>query len=177
MKRFLLIVVGAALLFIAGAMTEEWEVFAGSWFTPPAAASPVSDEEKGKALETLRQYVTLSAHLYGTVGDPRFADRIPASPEIIEEISSEIAYLRNHRLVEDRVLQRATPLEVQAAGNDRLEVTTREYWIVRRYRLGSSEPEWVESHVAVNQYRLLRDQFGRWNVVGWEPVIDPEPQS
>ena len=170
MKRFLAIVAGSIVVFLAGAMIEEWEVFAQPWFTPPQEESPVSEDDQRAGVKTINLYLTLSSHLYGTGGDPRFAERIPASPDVIDETLREISYLRSHHFIEDPVLQRMDPIDVKGLGPGMLEIRTKEYWIIRRYFIGTTEVRGTRSDVVFNVYRLSRTGSNDWQVVAWEPA-------
>lgn len=170
MKSFLKIGVGAALLFIAAAMAQEWEVFSQPWFAPPGGeTSELPDETKKEVADTLLLYLKITSHLYGTGGDPRFAERIPASSILVEEAQREIAYLRHHQLIEEPTLQRMEIVSIDRAGGDLVEVKTREFWITRRYVIGEEEPIATRSSVISNLH-LLKKDGDSWVVMSWEPA-------
>ena len=85
MKSFLAICGVAVIVFLGGAMIEEWDVFAGPWFAKKPAASLMSDDDRRKASNAVYLYLKLTSHLAGTGGDQRFADRIPASDTLVGE--------------------------------------------------------------------------------------------
>jgi hypothetical protein len=128
------------------------------------------------ASEVVEQLLVLMGHLYGTGGDPRFAERIPASPAVIDEMLADIEYLgRNHRRQEP-ILQKLEIVAVDPIGADRVEVRTREFWIHRVYwAVGDrAETEPARSQVVNGRYLVARQPSG-WRVEAWDFDLPNSP--
>ena len=167
MKTLLKIVLAGLAVFIAVAIVQEWDYFSSAWFG--IAETPVSqDAGVEPAAGAVRQALTLMAHLYTSGGDPRFAERMPVTPEILEEIQSDIAYLERNRRRQDSRLQQFELLGGDPAGKDRLELRTREFWIHRLFWAdGSGESDPPRSVILYARYRLMRENKG-WRIYAWE---------
>ena len=177
MKSFLKIVIGGALVFQVVAIAQEWDYFSKAWFGAASSAPPLSDEETDGAAETIRQLLTSMEHFYGTGGDPRFSDRMPASTPLIDEMQADVDYLaRNHR-VQVPTLQRFELLEVRPLDEERIEVRTRELWGVRTlWSVQGSEAEPFRVQVVYGKYLVVRDR-SVWRVHAWEPVESPSSRT
>jgi hypothetical protein len=174
----LLKIVGIGLaVFILMAIAEEWDFFYGAWFGPDDEALVLADEDREAAGEAVYLMLTIMRHLYSSGGDTRFAERMPASDGIIEEIMSDIEYLsRNHRR-QDPELKRMEIESVEPLAPDRVEVRTRELWSFRFSwigRGGDSDPPRIE--VIHSLYLVVRTQSG-WRVEGWRFVDPPEVEE
>jgi hypothetical protein len=116
-------------------------------------------------VETVKLFLRLSAHLQGSGGDPRFAERIPASSEVIEELLANVRFSNRVGRIEESRLQRVDVGEVAPIGTDRVEVATREYWVTRIISAAGSVME-TRSDVVTARYVVQRAASG-WRVVEW----------
>jgi len=174
-KALAKILLGAFALFMVLSILQEWDFFASAWFGKSVPAwAPAEVEERAMA-DTLGLFQRLTSHLYATGGDPRFADRIPAAPHLVDEMLADIEYIkRNHRiqrpeLVKIEILSSA-PLRENA-----VEFHTREYWITRFYWLSGEESgDPPVSQILFMKYLVTREGQA-WQVSGWdfdEPPTD-----
>ena len=94
MRGFLKIVVGGTVLFLGLAILQEWDYFSSSWFggSPPAPFS-LSETDRKAASDTVYELLRLTEHYYGTAGDSRFADRMPASEAVLDAMQADVDYL------------------------------------------------------------------------------------
>jgi hypothetical protein len=179
-KRLLQIVLGAFVLFMVLAVGQEWRLFASAWLGGDGASepsAPLTEAEGRAAADTVARTLALMRHFYLSGGDPRFAERMPASPGLIDELRADVDYLaRNHRL-QDPELQRLVVLSVDPAGpggsasRDRLELRTREWWTFRTlWAADGSEAEPPRERVVDGLYYLVRTGAG-WRVEGWRPIV------
>lgn len=171
MKRFLLILAGAALLFIVLAMLEERETFTRNWFQP-AEGFRASDTDRRAAAETVYAFRTLAAHWYGTGGDARFGQRLPASPQVLDELRNDIGYVRANGRIETPRLMRIEFLASDVTSENEAEVRTREYWVTEFHWSGGGVSDDTRSDVLFARYRLGRDG-ARWVVTAWDPMDPP----
>jgi len=176
-KNLLKILLTGFVVFMALAITQEWEFFSNAWLdrTESPAEATAQDHETAEA--TLRQMLTLMRHLYSSGGDPRFAERMPASDGLRAEMLADIEYLaRNHR-VQDPALMRLEVTEVVPLDSERLELQTREFWQVRFLSVVDGEPtddpRW---QIVGGRYLLVRTGRG-WQVESWELDLDAEPEA
>lgn len=174
MKTFLSIVGGSVLVFIALAMIEERETFARNWFVPAAApqASPAERDEVARAVYDFR---TLAAHWYGTGGDGRFGERLPASAAVIDEIRADTAYVRRNGRVETPRLIRLEVLDTNVTGESAAEVRTREFWVTEFHWISGGMSDEPRSDVIFVRYRLARDG-AKWVITSWDPVDPPREE-
>ncbi len=140
--------------------------------SPSETRVPQADGEE--AVATLREFMTLATHLAKS-GDERFAERIPASPDLVEEILADVAFAAEAGRSED--LQ-PVQLQIEAVKPSRpegVEVLAKEYWVFRTSRLRDVPlaPQ-VRADVVRVRYVLAREGT-RWRVVGWnvEDAIAP----
>ena len=176
MKGLLKIVLGGFLVFMALAIVQEWEFFSSSWFGRTESPPETSLQDRDTAEATLREMLALMRHLYSSGGDPRFAERMPASDGLREEILADIEYLaRNHRR-QDPALMRLEVLDSESLGPGRLELRTREFWQVRFLSVvggePTDEPRW---QIVAGRYLVVRTGRG-WQVESWELDLDAEPE-
>ena len=169
MKPLLKILFCGLLLFVAAAIVQEWGYFSAAWFGAEETAESVDREsDEAQALGTVREALALMAHSYTSGGDPRFADRMPVAPELLEEMRADIDYLARNRRVQDSRLQKLELLAATPVGADRLELRTREFWIHRTFWSDSGEEsEPPRSAILHARYNLIRESNG-WRVFGWE---------
>ena len=175
MKNLLKIVLAGFAVFMVAAIAQEWSYFASAWFGKGETAAGIEPADHEAAGETVRQTLALMRHFYSSGGDSRFAERMPVSDGIREEMMADVAYLsRNHRR-QDPVLMRMEVKTVEPVGRDGLEVRTREFWQIHWYSLVDGE-ETDEPHWQVVEGRYLTTRTGRgWRVESWDFVLDAQP--
>jgi len=179
LKGFLKIVGVGAVLFMATAMIQEWRVFVGAWTGAGVTRPAVQDgEPKDTQVEdTVRRYVSMARHFYQTGGDRRFAERIPASPEVVQELVDDVAYLaKNKRRQEDRLVA-LDVLHTSRPAENRARVRTRERWEARTRGLdesGAADP--MVAQVIFVEYWLQREG-SKWQVSRWELIDAPAERS
>jgi hypothetical protein len=167
-RALLKILGGGLVLFIAVAIVQEWQLFSSAWFGAEAETEiEMPHGERQQAIGALRLMLDLTAHLYGSGGDERFAERIPAGAGVLDEVLADIEYLaRNHR-VQDQIMERLDVVSVDVLAADQLEIRTRELWDVGLlWAGGGGEAEPRESRVVKGRYLLARTGSG-WVVEGW----------
>jgi hypothetical protein len=179
-KNLLKILIAGVLAFNVIAVTQEWSVFAQAWFGSAPAQPELTDLEKKLASDTVREMLTLMGHFYATGGDPRFAERMPASSAVMEEMKADVDYLaRNHR-VQIPSLNRLEVTSVEPVDEEHVEIETRELWIIRlRWGRGSRDSEPPQPSIAYGKYLLARGPQG-WQVKAWdlsEPDQAPAPAA
>jgi hypothetical protein len=134
------------------------------------AARDLPQADRRAATAAVQSFLTLSAHLRGSGGDPRFAERLPASEAVVGELMDEIAYLRHAGRLDEPRLVRSEIREVKPEADGLAAVRTKEYWITRDVREGGE----VRSDVVLARYTLARDGAA-WRVVDWS--VDPDRPS
>lgn len=181
MRALLKIVAGAAVVFQLTAIAQEWPLFAAAWLGTGAGApqrAGLSPEARRGAEEAVRQFNALSLHVYATQGDPRFTERLPAGPEVVQELLADIAYLQHGGLSQRAGLVHLQVEAVQAVGERAALVDTREYWVVSIARAQDGHPvEPRRSFVVDARYRV-RLEGQSWRVEGWDlrsPTAPPGP--
>jgi hypothetical protein len=169
LKNLAKIVLAGLVCFIVISIGQEWDYFSSRWFDSAGDPEPALDRaDEDLAFAAVRQTLALMAHLYTSDGDARFAERMPVTTEIMDEIQSDITYLRKYRRVQEPRLQKLELLGSGPAGADRLELRTREFWIHRTFWLdGIGESDPPRSVILHARYRLLRDNR-RWRIVAWD---------
>jgi hypothetical protein len=167
-KRLLQILLGGFAVFMVLAMAREWQVFSSAWFGGEPAAVQTTEADRKAASDAVHQTLTLMEHLYTSKGDARFAERIPASRSVVDEILADIDYLaRNHRR-QEMDLRRLEIASVDALSEDALEIRTREYWNYRViFLVGAQEPGPVSHQLTRGRYLVARSNKG-WRVARWE---------
>ncbi len=128
---------------------------------PGAEALPVRDQEAASG--AVRLYLTLTAHLRGA-GDPRFAERLPADPAIVDEVVADVRAARAMGKREEPRLLRAEIRAVRPMGPELAEVLTKEFWVTRDL---AAQTNAVHSDVTWARYTLRRDGAG-WRVAAWD---------
>lgn len=133
----------------------------------PVPARPPTAEERAEAERTVHELLALVRHLHGSGGDPRFAERVPAAPEVVDELLREIAWVRHQGWIEELQLARLELSPAERTEDGALELGAREFWIARRRPVAdaAAEPR-LSSSVLATRYRLEREG-GRWRVVEW----------
>ncbi len=175
MKPFLKIIAGALAVFMVLAVAQERDVF----FAPLAMAAKkpriLSKTDRKNAVETVYSYLALSSHLYATGGDPRFAERIPASRALVNNILTDTRYIeRNHRRQENRLMG-LDVLSVTALPGGRVRVRTKEYWIVKTlWAVSGKKAGPTRSEILFCKY-LVRREGATWMVTAWDFADDAEP--
>ena len=180
MKVLLKILGGGFLAFMVLAIADEWSFFAEAWFgAEEVSIAELSEKEQKAAADTVHLSLNLMRHLYLSGGDPRFADRMPASDGLKEEMLADIVYLGRRHLVQDPELLRMDVMSVEPLGADRVELTTRELWRFRVLRAeGGGEVEPPHTRAVEAAYLVTRGGSG-WRVESWrlEEPEDPEGDS
>jgi hypothetical protein len=167
-RAFSKILLISFVVFLVLAMAQEHRVFLGALGLSRSIQPEIDEGRQSAAEQTLRQYLALVRHLYESNGDRRFAERLPAAPAVIDELMSDIVYLRhNGRLQEPRLINlEITDLREVSASN--FELKTLEYWTVRTFFLESGEPsDTARAQVISARYRV-EDTRGTWRVAAWE---------
>jgi hypothetical protein len=123
-------------------------------------------EERSAALETVRALLSLTAHLRGSGGDPRFAERIPAAAPVREELQRDAEFTLHLGVLEEARLVQLDVRGVRRVAPGRLEVDTTEYWVTRTLPRGGEAPG-TRSDVVLARYVVGR-QPGGWVVLDWE---------
>ena len=157
------------VVFMGLAIAQEWEVFDEAWFGAPPAAPPLPEAERRAASDTAHQLLRLMEHAYGSEGDTRFMERMPASPRVLEELRADVDYLRQNRRRQELSLERLDVTGIEEQGPDRVEIETREMWRVGFARSGG-DGSGLRGHARLvyGRYRLARGRRG-WQVEGWDP--------
>jgi len=175
-KTLLKILLAGFAVFMLLAVAQEWEIFATAWFGERRSSAEATAADEEAAAETVRDMLALMRHLYQSGGDPRFAERMPISDGLRDEMMADIDYLsRNHRR-QDPVLQQLEIEAVEPVGRDRIEVRTREFWQMKFLSLvsgePSDEPRW---QIVRGRYLAVRTARG-WRVESWD-FVDEESAS
>lgn len=173
MKSLLKIMLVGTAGFLALAIAQEWTFFSEAWFGSESNSYEMSGEERKDAADTVYQMLALMEHFYASGGDPRFAERMPASQMLVEEMTSDVEYLgRNHRLQEPS-LERLDVIAVDGLGEGRAQVHTREIWKVQYRWVKDGGSIDSSSSQSVERKYLLRHGSRGWSVEGWD-LPDPE---
>lgn len=179
MKNLIKILLWGLVAFLAIAMMEEWEVFLTGFVAPtgrpgesgtgPAPPPEISDGERRGVEDALRHYLTLTRHLYASGGDPRFADRLPAAAQVVEELMTDVVYLQHNQRRQELSLMQLEILDLELR-QDRARVRTEELWIIRTFhtllRQPADPPRSAKFRV---EYFLAREARG-WRVEGWDLI-------
>lgn len=176
MRNLLKIMVVGFIVFMVLAVGQEWSFFAQAWFGAAPSVGPVLDEaQQRSAVESVRSYLALVSHLYGSAGDPRFAERIAASPEVVGEMMADIAYLRRNARYQEMALHGLEVIEVVPVSSDRVQVRTKEYWTIRtRYLADDADADQARAQIQFVTYRL-EWEGSSWQVQGWSLDDPPAP--
>ncbi len=133
-----------------------------AWRASSVERRDLEQRDRAAAVEAVRAFVSLSAHLRGSGGDRRFAERVPAAPAVVDELVADAKEGRRlGRLDQSRLVQ-ADVRRVREVGLEMVEVTTKEYWVTR----DSSDSSRYRSDVVPVRY-VVRREGGAWRVVDW----------
>lgn len=167
MKAFWKILLGGSFAFMALAIAQEWDFFSSAWFGKNTPAPVLSEAQKSHAADAVYGYLKMTSHLYGSGGDPRFAERIRAAAPLVAETLADVDYLRRNGRVQDPVLVKMEPLSADAVGTG-VVLKTKEFWVTRTFRVGSDqETDPPRSEIVFAKYSLEPDGKG-WKVVSWD---------
>ncbi len=168
LKLAAVVLAGGAFLLAAGGLAPSWRELRGE-------RPPVPRADADAAVEAIQSFAAMVRHLHGSGGDPRFAERLGASPEIAAELAADVQFLRGLRQIEDATLVRADVLGVTSVATGGVEVRTREYWVfhARQRDAGREEPPPVSAVVFV-RYELTREAGG-WIVSDW--TLEPPAEG
>jgi hypothetical protein len=125
-----------------------------------------SEPERAAVWDTVHLYLKLVAHLHGSGGDPRFAERLPAAPEVVGEALEDVRFVGHAGRVEEPRLIRAELRDVRREGAERYEVEAREFWVTRSIS-ADGEVLGTRSDVVIGRYAVRRLPGG-WKVVAWD---------
>jgi len=179
MKTFLSVTVLGIIVFNLVAIIEERDLFFGAWLGyAPAneARMEWNGDDSAAAEKSLREYLALLPHLYGTAGDIRFADRLPATDEVLGEIYADIRYLRSNHRRQDMRLVQLQILGKEPMGLGLIQILTKEYWVITTHI--SKQPQLqspAHSNIVDSKY-LLRREGSRWKVLAWD-LLTTAPQA
>lgn len=172
MKALAAVLLGGTLLFMGVAIVQQWDFFASAWFGRASAAPALTPDERRAAAETVREFLALVAHLQRSGGDPRFAERLPAAPAVVDELRVELDYLARNRRVQQLVLHRLDVTGVDPKGGERAEVRTRELWTAHTLWAGDGRPAEAPRSAQLAVKYLLAPAAGGWRVEAWELDFD-----
>ena len=172
MKALLAILSVGTVAFMLLAIGQEWSFFSTSWFGTAEAPAEMSEPERRAAADAVHRTLTLATHLYRSGGDRRYSERMPASEVVVEEMVDDIRYLGRRHLVQEASLEKLDVMALAPLGAERVEVRTRELWVVRlldaRTREARAAPE---RHVVRAKYLVARVAQS-WRVEGWDLAED-----
>lgn len=158
---------GALAVFLVLGGIQEWRALAAPML-PPDRRPELSEADRRAAAATVYRFVQLSSHLYATGGDRRFAERLPSSPALIDEVVRDARYVLHNERVEEPSLIRLDVASIASPSADVITVDVREYWTTRYYFKADRSFDSVRSDIVRVQYRLQRDG-GSWRVMSWDP--------
>ncbi len=92
---------------------------------------PVAEADRRAAVGVVSLYLQLRAHLQGSNGDRRFAERLPAGDDVVDEAMRDVAFVTHSRRVEEPRLLGREIRNVRAVRSEQYEVETKEYWVTR----------------------------------------------
>lgn len=172
-KQLLLILLGAFAVFMVLAMFQEWSFFSSAWFGTGEPEPALEESERKLAADAVYLVLSLMEHFYSSGGDPRFVDRMPASPAVIEEMRADVDYLRRNRRRQEPSLERLEVAAVEPLGPGRAEVRTREWWQIEILQVeGGSLTEPARVQTLSGKYLVARQDRG-WRVEAWD-LLEPE---
>lgn len=139
---------------------------AGAWRASTTGTHGLAGKsEAAAASEVVVSFLRMSAHLRGSRGDDRFAERLPAARDVVEELLAETDALTRAGVTETPRLLRADVRVVTPLADDAVEVFTREYWITDVAGEGRG-PERTRSDVVDARYAVVHEPGG-WRVAAW----------
>jgi len=172
-KNLVKILVIGGVLFTGVCILQDWRNFFR--VAPENAEGADQAEVEAAASNTVQQFVSIARHAYQSGGDPRFAERLPASEPVIAELLDEIEYLKKNGRVQIGTLQRFEVLAIERVAANRAIVRTAEDWVVYTADPASGarfEPDRL--HAVFAEYRLAR-RGPAWQVAEWDLVAPPPP--
>jgi len=117
---------------------------------------------------TIREYLAFVQGVAASPRTPGLADRVPATPRLIHEAMTEAAYAREVLgLVEAPELVRVDPIASRLRDDGVLEVTSREYWIYRRQRVGAGGESLPTVSAVVRSVHEVGREGRRWVVLDY----------
>jgi hypothetical protein len=152
------------LVFALGCVAIAASAWAASRGAP--RAQPVAENVRKAVTEAVYGYAELAAHLHGSGGDPRFAERLPADPEVVSDVLGDIEFATHAGRIEEPRLFRAEFRDVHPAGFDTYDVDVKEYWVTRTISAGGAILG-TRSDVVLVRY-VVRRGPGGWKVVAWD---------
>jgi len=138
-----------------------------------AEGGELAPASRDAAVETVQRFLAVFRHLHASGGDARFAERMPADPPVVEEAMADVAFTRHQGRIEEPALVRVEVREVRAAGVDRAEVATKEYWVTRSSAVTPGGPAGPTVPSVVQIRYLVRRDSGGWRVADW--ALDTGP--
>lgn len=178
MRGLLKIVAGGFVAFMLLAIAQEWESFSRAWSSRAEAVPAMTDDERAAATRALELFVRVGSHYYASGGDPRFAERLPASEGVVAELTAEIEYLRKNRRLQDPRLARLEVVRAERVDGGRIELRTREWWYVRTISLADRRDSDRPLALRWTGRYLLAPVARGWRVEGWGPAEEePEPPA
>lgn len=168
MKSLLKILIGGTAFFLVMAIGQEWSFFSDAWFGTSQGRDEMPVEEKKAASDAVYRMLALAEHFYASGGDPRFAERMPVSDAVVEEMITDVRYLGRNHLVQFPSLERLDVTAVRDLGEGKVEIHTRELWEIEQ-RGVTDEMSHAPSrpHRTKRKYLLSRGPRG-WKVEGWD---------
>ncbi|MBI3185621.1 MAG: hypothetical protein HYZ28_26075 [Myxococcales bacterium] len=169
MKGVLKILLGAFLFFMLAAAIEEWDTVVRPFLprSPPPPGQSAGGDTAG-AIDAVRVFNAVARHLYSSGGDRRFAQRLPASDEVGQEMLADIAYLQHSLRRQDAVLLSLEVVDARELGEGLVEVRTREHWVFRLADLldgGLLAP--VRAQEVQVKY-MVRREGSSWRIHAWQ---------
>jgi len=159
----------AAVVVVAALGLLAWAGWAG--LEAPSRDGALTDADRRGATDAVQLFLTLSNHLRAADGDPRFAERLPASEEVVDELIRDLEFLRHAAREEEARLVRSEIRDVRAAGDGRATVRTKEYWVTRQLTAPSPTLPQTYSDVVLARYAVRREAGG-WRVESWHIDMD-----
>ena len=159
----------AAVVVVAALGLLAWAGWDG--FQAPRREGALTDADRRGAADAVRLFLTLSAHLRTAGGDPRFAERLPASDEVVDEVLQDITFLRHAAREEEARLVRSEVRDVRGEGDGRATVRTKEYWVTRELTALPPALPQTYSDVVLARYAVRRETGG-WRVESWRIDMD-----
>lgn len=168
MKNLIKILLGGFAVFMILAVAQRWEYFSTSWFGEAEEAPVLSPAQSKEAVAAVRALLSSSGHLLASGGDERFADRLQAGEALRSEILADAAYLRHNRLSQVSTLVRFQVLETTPLSPERLQVTSREFWVHRLHAAGDDRQVQPTLSQIVQGTYVVGYQGGSWHVLAWD---------
>lgn len=181
MRQLSKILLAGIVAFLMLGMLQKWDFFLGAWLGESNDEKTMSRDDLLGAAATVEDLLTLMRHYYASGGDPRFAERMPASDGVLAEMTADVEYLMRAGRRQEPVLQELEILDLRPLGEIQVEVRTKEYWI--------HHLEWIEgrgpaeeipvpprSQILYGRYFVVLGSTG-WRVEATEFVPDEELET